>query len=226
MKTTLRASISVSIVLALLVIAPPARAQEVTRVPEAARHAVGLDAGLDAAFVARASYAQRLDLPPLHDTWIVTRFTLPFFSPDVSDWAFDAGLRATLYSLRDFRLALELGPVVRSTSNPLYSAIAAGAGSTLLLGYEGPRWGLSAEVDYEQIFTAYLSQSDLYRNTFYAGARDGFYSMPGDTARAGLRGGVRFGSVEIAARGGYDWTGHLQAMVPPFFATLGGTLVF
>jgi hypothetical protein len=222
MKNTIRTSI----VLALLALVAPARAQEVTRMPDAAHHAVGLDAGLDAAFVARASYAQRVDLTPLRDTWISTRFTLPFFAPDLGDWAFAAGLRATLYSLRDVRLALELGPVVRSTSNALYSAIAAGAGSTLLLGYEGARWGLSAELDYEQIFTAYLRQSDLYRNTFYAGARDGFYSMPGDTTRAGLRGGVRFGSLEIVARGGYDWTGQLQAMVPPYFATLGATFAF
>jgi hypothetical protein len=97
---------------------------------------------------------------------------------------------------------------------------------TLLLGYEGPRWGLSAEAEYEQVFTAYVRQSDLYRSTFYAGARDGFYTMSGSTAHAGLRGGVRFGSVEIAARLGYDATGRLNAMVPPYYGTLGVSYAF
>jgi hypothetical protein len=101
-----------------------------------------------------------------------------------------------------------------------------GADATLLFGWERPRWGLSAEAGYEQIFAAYLQQSGLSRDTFYGGARDGLYAVPGSTAHAGLRGGVRFGSFEIAAKAGYDATGRFDALTPPFYATIGSSFVF
>jgi hypothetical protein len=66
----------------------------------------------------------------------------------------------------------------------------------------------------------------VYRTTFYADAKDGWYAMPGSTARVGLRGGVRFGATEIFARGGLEATGQLHAITPPFYATLGSAYAF
>jgi len=46
------------------------------------------------------------------------------------------------------------------------------------------------------------------------------------TFRAGLRGGARFGPVEIVAKGGLEETGQLKALVAPFYATLGRGFAF
>src|SRR5215831_14635043 len=118
-----------------------ASAQEVTRLPASAQQSVSFDAGLESAFVARATYLHRADVFGLADSGIYTRVTFPFFAPDVRDWGIEGGVRATVASFHDFRLALLAGPVIRNTSNDLYAATAAGLGATALLGYQGERWG-------------------------------------------------------------------------------------
>jgi hypothetical protein len=108
----------------------------------------------------------------------------------------------------------------------MFSATALGLGATTLVGYEGPRWGLSAELGYEQFLTTHIGHSDLYRQIGYAGAKDGWYALSGSTARGGPRVGVRFGPVEIVARAGMNATGQFHSIMPPFFFTLGGAYSF
>jgi hypothetical protein len=225
MKTILKLGLILT-TLATLPVAAPARAQEATKLPAEKRQSVGLEGGLDAAFIARATYVHRVDLGFLRDARIYARFTLPLLALDPGQWAVDGGVQATPLAWGDLRLALLFGPVVRNSVNELFSSTALGADATILFGYEGPRWGLSAEAGYEQIFAAYLQQSALYRDTFYAGAKDGLYALPGSTARAGLRGGVRLASFEIAAKGGVDATGQLHGLMPPLYATLGSSFAF
>jgi hypothetical protein len=225
MKTNLKLGLILT-TLATLALAAPASAQEVTKMPDEKQQSVGLEGGVDAAFIARATYLHSVDLGFLRDARIYARFTLPFLALGPGQWAVGGGLQATPVAWGDLRLALLVGPVVRNSANDLFSSTAMGVDASILFGYEGPHWGLSAEAGYEQIFAAYLQQSALYRNTFYAGAKDGLYATPGSTARAGLRGGVRFGSFEIAAKGGMGATGLLHALVPPFYATLGSSFAF
>jgi hypothetical protein len=217
---------SSAIVLALFSLAAPASAQQVTRLPEGSKNAVGIESGFESAFAARGMYTRRLDLGILKDERFFARFTMPMVSPDLRDWSFDAGLQATLLSRGDFRFAVLASPVVRSTKNELFSATAIGIGATALIGYEGSRWGLSAELGHEQLFASHLSHSDVYRDTGYAGAKDGWYTTTGSTTRGGLRAGVRFGELEIAARAGMAATGFFQPAGPPFFFTLGGSYAF
>lgn len=222
----MRSFIVPSLLLAVLASAASTSAQQVTRLPEGTRQSVGLEGGLESGFVARASYVRRLDLGWLDDERAYARLTMPFVTPDFSDWALDGGVQASLLASGDLRLALATGPVLRNTSNDLFSATALGLGATALFGYEGARWGLSGELGYEQIVTTHLSHSDLYREVAHAGAKDGWYTITGSTTRAGLRGGVRVGAVEIAARLGGAATGHFQITNPPFYFTAGGSYAF
>ena len=226
MNTMLKLSLVFTSIATLALPALDASAQEVTRMPETSQQSVGLEGGLDAAFVARATYTHRADFRFVPDGRIYARFTLPFLAADAAEWSFDGGVQATLAAAGNFRLALLVGPTVINSNNALFSSTALGIDGTLLLGYEGPHWGLSSEVGYEQIFGAYLHQSDLYRSSYYAGAKNGLYSMPGSTLRAGLRGGVRFGSFELVAKAGAATTGQLHAVNPPFYGTLGVAFAF
>jgi len=225
MTTILRCSIALTI-LSALAFATPARAQEVTRMPDAAKQSVGLETGLENAFIARATYAHRVDLGFTPDARLFGRFTLPFVNPDLGDWGVDFGVRASASVWGDLRFSLGVAPLLRRSVNEVFSATAAGIGATALLGYESASWGLSAELGYEQVLATHLSHSARYRDTTYADAKDGWYSITGSTARAGLRGGVRFGSVEIGARAGIETTGRFHALTPPFYFTLGSAYSF
>jgi hypothetical protein len=231
MKTMLRSSIILSVLavlvmLATLALATPASAQEVTRMPDGARQSLGAEAGLESAFIARATYGHRVDLGFVPEARLFVRFTMPVVTPDLGDWAIDGGIQATAIAWGDLRLAVAVGPVVRNSVNEVFSATATGVSGTILFGYQGARWGLSAEAGYEQIVATYLRHSDRYRDTGYADAKDGFYALTGSTAHAGLRGGARFGAVEIFTRAGIDATGHFHALTPPFYVTLGGAYAF
>lgn len=216
-----------SIFFVVFFFASPALAQEVTRMPETSHDAVGLDAGLDAAFVARATYSRRFsDVSFLRDPKLYGRVTLPFVMPDLGDWGVDGGAQATLVRWRDLRVALALGPTLRKSDNEAFSSWGIGLGATLLAGYEGRVWGLSAEAGYEQLLTTHVTPSDAYRTTYYADAKSGWYAFTGATTHAGLRGGARIGAIELAARAGAEATGQLHAITPPFYATIGTTYAF
>jgi hypothetical protein len=215
-----------SIVLACVAFAETAAAQEVTRLPDSSKQAVGVDLGLEGAWIARASYTHRLNLGFDPDGRIFGRFTLPVVMPDLGDFGVDGGVRASPFAWRDFRVSLIAGPVLRHATNELFTATGIGAEATVLIGIESAHWGLSGECGYEQILATYLSHSDRYRSTIYADAKDGWYATSGSTARGGLRGGFRVGRVEVALRAGLNATGQLHALNPPFYFTLGGAYAF
>lgn len=213
-------------ILAILSLASAAAAQEVTRLPDDSRHAAAIDGGLESAFITRATYSYRAGLRFDPDARLFARFTLPVVGPDLGDWAVESGAQITPLRWHDLRVALLGGPVMRKADNRLFSALAVGVSATLLAGYEGRRWGLSAEAGYEQLFASYVSHSDLYKDTFYADAKDGWYAFSGSVAHVGLRGGARIGAFEIFARAGLDSTGQLHALTPPFYATIGTSYAF
>lgn len=225
-KTAIRAAIPAAALLAAIASPAAAHAQEVTRMPDATRQALGLDTGLENAFVVRATYTHRVDLGALRETRLYGRFTLPFVTPDLGDWGIDGGLRANVLAWRDVRLAVLAGPLMKRNTNDLFTAYAFGLGATMLAGYEGPVWGLSAELGYEQLLATHIDHSSTYREVAFPDAKDGWYALSGSSARAGLRGGARIGSVELFARAGLNTTGQLHSITPPFYAGVGTAYAF
>lgn len=221
MRTTLSLA-----ALALLAAPSTARAQEATRMPAASRQSIGLELGLDHAFIARVTYARRVTLGPLPDARVHVRFALPVVLPDLGEMSLDGALRATLLAWRDLRFSALAGPLVKVSSNDVFVGATLGVGATLRFGYESERWGLQAEAAYEQMLCTYIHHTDLYRQVSFAGARDGWYAFTGSTARVGLRAGVRVGALELTARGGIDATGRFNALLPPYYATLSGAFAF
>jgi hypothetical protein len=225
----MRSRIRLSVILtnlALLALAAPASAQEATRLPEGSQQSLGLDSGLEHAFIARATYAHRVDLGFWQDARLYARFTLPFVAPDFGDWGIDGGLRVTPLARGNLRLALLANPVLRNTVTDSFTATSLGVGATALLGYESETWGLSAELGYEQMVTTYIKSSALYRDKVYADAKNGWYAVTGASALVGVRGGARFGALELFARAGVNTTGELGATNPPFYVTLGSSYAF
>jgi hypothetical protein len=208
-----------------LAAALPARAQQVTNLPAGTQQSVGIEGGLESAFIARGTYVHSIP-GLLRDATVYARFTWPFASPDLADFAIDAGIGATVVGSGNWKVELLLGPVVRNTSNQLFSATAVGLRSELLAGFRSDRWGLLADVGYEQILATELRHSDLYKDTIYAGAKDGWYSITGGTFQFGLRGGGRVGRVELYGAAGAITTDQVKLQLPPFYATLGSAYAF
>ena len=204
-----------------LVIALPATAQEVTNLPEGARQSVSVELGLQSALVTRASYARHFGSGLLYG-----RFTLPSANLDLHDFAFEAGGQITALESGNWKLQASFAPVVRLTDNEMFSATALGVRGALMPGYQSDRWGLMLELGYEKMIATHLSHSTLYRNVAYSGAKDGWYSSTGGTLQAGLRGGYRVGRVELSLAAGIFATERLNAVVPPFYGTLGSTYAF
>jgi len=203
----------------------PAGAQQVTNLPAGTEQSAGLEAGLESAFITRATYAH--ELPGfLRDATVYARFTWPVVTPDLADFAVDAGLSATAIGTERWKVQLLLGPSLRNTSNMAFSATALGLRSGMLAGYRSDGWGLMAELGYEQILTTHLRHSDLYKDTYYAQAKDGWYSISAGTWQLGLRGGGRIGRVELYAALGVMATDQLKPLTPPFYATVGSAYAF
>lgn len=208
-----------------LAVAAPAHAQSITNLPAGTEQAVGVEAGLESSFIARGTYQH--ELPGfLRDGMVYARFTMPFAEPDFSDFAIDAGVGATALGSDEWKVQLLLGPVLRNTSNRLFSASGLGFRSSLLAGYRSDGWGLMAELGYEQILATHLRHSDLYKELAYADAKDGWYSITGGTFQLGLRGGGRIGRVELYGTVGAMTTTELQPMTPPMYLTVGSAYAF
>jgi hypothetical protein len=198
--------------------ATSAHAQEVTRMQT--QHAVTLDAGLDSAFITRVGYDYRSDaLGP--DSRIYARFTLPVVAPDLGDFALDAGARMHVLGSDGWGLQAQLGPVLRRADNRLFSSLSFGVRGGVLAGYQDARWGLLFELGVEQQITTQLSPSSLYKRTFYADAKSGWYAFTGGLLHAGLRSGVKLGRLEIFGTLGVASDLALQLAAAPFYLTLG-----
>jgi len=202
-------------------IAFPVAAQEVTNLPQGTRQSVSIDAGLQSAFVSRASYARHVG-PAV----IYARFTLPVADLDLRDFAVEAGAQTTAIGTGNWKVQASLAPVLRRSQNDFFSSTALGVRAVLLPGYQGDRWGVMAELGYEKMLATHLTHSSLYRRVGYAGAKDGWYSSTGGTLQAGLRGGYRIGHVEASLAAGVVTTERLNQMAPPFYATLGTSYAF
>lgn len=206
---------------AALATALPVAAQELTNLPEGTRQSVTIDVGLQSAVVSRAMYSRHVG-----DGVVYGRFTLPVATPDLGDLAFEVGGQMTAIGWGDWKLQVAFAPVVRRTQTDLFSATALGVKATLLPGYQGNRWGLMAELGYEKMLATHLNHSSLYRRTAYSGAKDGWYSSTGGTLQAGLRGGYRVGRVELSLAAGMLVSEGLNAVMPPFYGTLGTAYAF
>jgi len=102
---------------AVLAIALPAAAQEVTNLPEGTRQSVGLDLGLQSALVTRASYARHFGSGQLYG-----RFALPSASMDFRDFAVEAGGQTTALASGNWKVQVAFAPVLRMTKNDVFTA--------------------------------------------------------------------------------------------------------
>jgi hypothetical protein len=220
-----------SLALALVAMAAGAgraHAQAFSRL-DAGEQVVTVETGLASGIVTSLGYAaglrvgagavERTLMPFAQATMVVAR-------PDLHDYALRTGAQAGLLRAGWFDLSAQLALELASTENSIYGATAVRSDVTLLAGHYGRRWFAVAEVGYDRAWLTYIKNSDWYRTYFYSGAQDGWYAGTGGVLRAGAKGGVTLGRVELVLRAGANKTETLRDLDLPFYATLGASYRF
>jgi hypothetical protein len=206
MTMTLAQRIATAAALALgvsLLVAPPARAQEVNlaRLDEGPVNRVYVRTGAEWAFVAGAGY-ERVASVARRPVLLVAELSAPWVAANTSDYQARLGVLAPIVGWGGLKLAGSLEPTLRGTQNDLGRMTALGADAGLTGGYYARGWFLAGEFGFDYTLTTHITQSKLYRDTVYANARDGWYVNPGGNYRLGGQVGVSFSRLDVILRGG------------------------
>ncbi|HUJ28688.1 MAG TPA: hypothetical protein VLW85_21855 [Myxococcales bacterium] len=210
---------------AVMALAGAAAAQPINfgAVPAEQTHVVQVSGGLENAFVASVGYGRGLSLAG-RALVLTGDFTLPWAAPDLRDFEARVGVIAPVVESAEWKLSVELRPLVRGTSNQIARMTDLGLQSGLVLGYYTTRWFGGCELGLDWAAATYIESSARYRELDYAGAKDGWYASTGASLRGGLFGGHSFGRVEVVASAG-EWRDlHLRPSTVPFFAAIGVSL--
>jgi hypothetical protein len=175
--------------------------------------------GLDHAFLGEIGYRRLLDW---QDQRLVVGgdVAIPWAKPDLRDHRIRATAGLPL-GTEHWKLAGWLSPTLRGTQVAASRMTALGADIRLTGGYYAPRWFLASEVGLDWVAATHVTFSDTYRAQVYAGARDGWYRLPGGTAYTGIQTGVTIASVDVVVRAGHPRTMALAMQTVPFYLTLG-----
>ena len=198
-----------------------AQAQEVNlaRLDEGPANRVYVRTGAEWAFVAGVGYARTI---PVGQRRLVLlgELTAPWAAADASDYQVRAGALVPIIVWRGWQLAGSLEPTVRGTKNDLGRMTSLGANAGVTGGYYARHWFAAGELGFDYTLTTRIAHSQLYRDTVYENARNGWYLNPGGNYRLGGQAGASFGRYELALRAGIlrDMMGGKPMF--PLYATL------
>ena len=175
--------------------------------------------GLDPAFVGTAGVSGVI--PGRFKLQVGAEFGTVVAAFDMHDWRARATARTTVVHWGAFRIATEDAFIARGTSNSIYTALNLGASTTLTAGAYRRRWFLAAETGFDKAIATRLTNSNWYREYYYADAKNGWYLTPGGTLHAGVAGGVTAGIAELTVRAGTLRTERWNTLVPPMYGSVG-----
>jgi hypothetical protein len=204
-----------------LLAAAPARAQEVNlaRLDEGATNRIYVRTGAEWAFVAGVGYARSVSVAR-HPVLVVGELSAPWVAANTSDYQARLGALAPILGWGRLKLAASLEPTLRRTHDDLARMTGLGVEAGLTGGYYTQGWFLAGEFGLDYTLTTHITQSQLYRDTVYAGARDGWYINPGGNYSLGAQAGLSFSRFDVILRGGVvrDMKGDVPMF--PYYATV------
>lgn len=207
------------LVVALLA-AAPARAEGLNLAKlDETTNVVQVSTGAEFGFVAGAGYARVI---PLLGRQLVLSgdVVLPWAGLDLSDYRVRVGALMPIVTGAHWKLAGSVAPTARGTKNEISRMTSVGADLGAVGGYYAHRWFVAGELGFDWAMTTHITNTDAYRSNVFAGARDGWYANPGGNARAGLQGGLSFGSYDVILRVGEVRGTDCQPPLLPFYGTL------
>jgi hypothetical protein len=140
---------------------------------------------------------------------------------DVNDFRARVGAESYLVRWRSVYLAGSATFITRGTQNVIYTGLNFGADFTGTVGVYRTKWFAGGEFGFDKAIITHITNSDWYRNHFYADAKDGWYLNAGGTFHTGAAGGYTIGKAELIGRVGWLWTEDFNDLNPPMYASLG-----
>jgi hypothetical protein len=204
------------------VLAGPAAAQPINfgARPAEQTHELHFGVGLDSAFVAAVGYSHGVRL---FDQGIILTgdLAVPWADFDLADFRLRVGSLVPIAGRGAWRITGKAMPLVRGTRNEVSHMTNVGIDAALMGGYYAPRWFISAEAGVDWAAATYIRHSERYRETVYAGAKDGWYATTGANIYAGLLGGYSFSTWDIVLRAGQARDYQLRAAILPIYLAAG-----
>lgn len=152
--------------------------------------------------------------------------TVPWAGLDTADWRLRASALWPFVNGERWKVAGTFAPTVRETTNDVARMTGLGVDVGAVGGWYAPGWFAALEAGVDAELTTYVANSERYRRIVYAGARDGWYAMPGGNFRVGLQGGLSFSRFELALRLGQLRSLGGDGPVFPLYGTLAWTTRF
>jgi hypothetical protein len=216
-----------SVLLLAVLAARTAGAQEVNlaRLGGEGQNRVSVRTGGEYGLVAGVGYSREVEA--LGRTMLLgADMTLPWAGLDAGDWRLRASALVPIVGGEHWKLAGIFAPTVRETTNDVARMTGVGVDVGAVGGWYARRWFAALEAGADWEIATYVKNSDRYRQIIYAGARDGWYRMPGGNFRLGLQTGLSFSRFDVALRAGrlLDVGGNSPPL--PYYVTLGLTTRF
>jgi hypothetical protein len=215
-----RLAVTASVVLALATATrAPAQELNLATTSTARPSVVAVRTGLDHALLGEVGYRRVLAWQD-RQIFVGGDVASPWAEVDLGDYR----LRATVglpLGTQHWKVAGWLAPTLRGTENAVSRMAALGVDVRLTGGYYARRWFAAGEAGLDWIAATHITFSDAYRTRAYAGARDGWYRLPGGTVYAGLHAGVSFSSFDVVVRAGHPRTTALESQSVPLYVTVG-----
>ncbi len=213
--------------LLVVLAAAPAGAQEVNlaRVGDGAPNRLSVRTGAEYGLVTGVGYSR--EVQALGRTMLVgADVTMQWGGLDAADWRLRVNTLFPIAGGERWRLAGTFAPALRETTNDVARMKGLGLDVGVVGGWYAPAWFAAVDAGADWSFATYVANSERYRQIVYAGARDGWYRMPGGNFRAGVQAGLSFSRVDLALRLGRlrELKGNGPAL--PLYATVAVTTRF
>jgi hypothetical protein len=216
-----RARLATAAAALALLAAAPALGQEMNlaKLDDGPANRVYLRTGAEWAFVAGLGYARSFSLGQRR-LLLLGELTAPWASVDASDYQVRLGAMLPILRWRGYQLSASLQPTLRGTKNDVSRMTSIGANAGLTGGHYAAHWFVAGELGFDYALATGIKHTQLYRDTVYQGARDGWYINPGGNHRLGAQAGASFGRHDLVVRAGI--LREMMGGIPlfPVYATL------
>ena len=179
---------------------------------------VELSDGLENAFAATVGYGRLVR----GAGWLsLVGADLTMVMVDAADYRLRVGASAPIIRGGPWMITARLFPLVRGSQNQLGRMTNLGVEAGLGGGFFGRHWFGAVDLGVDWAAATYVANSDRYRTTVYADAKDGWYASTGTRLLYGLFGGYSWRSVDLVLRAGQARDLNLGVWYIPFYATAG-----
>jgi len=165
-----------------------------------------LKAGIEPATMLTLGYQHNINVPLLKHhltTFAEWKVSIPRFSFNNSE--LKIGGIYPVFKKSGFMIVNNLNLSTGSVATLHFDSKKFAVADEIAIGFYKKRWFFATTIEYEKIFLNYLKHTDFYRETFYEGAKDGWYTGAGGMFQFGIEAG-------ISLKERYDI--HLEIMMP------------